>query len=369
MNGFPLQFYPGRYNTNYGHIISEINGQENKNDLMAILSNNSNCTADDSVYWIYEIFGQCVLSNLEMLGFVLGMSSIACWMMSTIPQMVLNCRIGSADKSLSIYFLVFWLAGDTCNMFGCILASQLPIQIITGCYYILMDLVMIMQYWYLKKINQSSNREARLESQRNRERRDSTDSFLDEIGQEERQRVRNLGDAAPLLVLFVPFINLSTRAAQGPFHRPFDNSPYGDQTGLEGNLLSLFQGNRNQAIGYTLGLVSCIFYMVSRIPQIIMNFKRGTTDGISVHMFLLAILGNSLYGSSVLLARHASVPFWNYFKMHLPWLIGSFGTMSLDSIVICQCLFMKRLRGRRGYREVNGGNSDHTDELILRESD
>jgi len=291
-------------------------------------------------------------SNLEMLGFVFGMSSIACWMMSTIPQMVLNCRNGSADKSLSFYFLIFWLAGDTCNMFGCILASQLPIQIITGCYYILMDLVMIMQYWYLKKLNQSSNREARLENQRNRERRDSTDSFLDEIGQEERerQRVGNLGDAAPLLVLFVPFINLSTRAAaQGPFiHKTYGNSPYVDQPGLEGNFLTLFQGNRNQAIGYTLGLVSCICYMISRIPQIKKNLQRGTTEGVSAPMFILAILGNFLYGTSVLLARHESVPFWNYFKMHLPWLIGSFGTMSLDFVIICQIMFMKRSRGRRG---------------------
>ena len=108
MNALPVQyFYPGHYSSynpytnNYGPSKFS-QEEETTNDIMAI-TRTANCTADSSVYWIYEIFGQCVLSNVEMFGFVCGMLSIACWMMSTIPQLVINCRVGSADKALSFY--------------------------------------------------------------------------------------------------------------------------------------------------------------------------------------------------------------------------------------------------------------------------
>ena len=93
------------------------------------LSKNSNCSADKSAIWIWNTFGQCVLSNVEMFGFYLGMISILCWMVSTIPQLIMNYKSGKVDQSLSVWFLIFWLAGDTCNMVGCILSKQLPMQI------------------------------------------------------------------------------------------------------------------------------------------------------------------------------------------------------------------------------------------------
>ena len=79
----------------------------------------SNCTAEKSVLWIYDIFGQCILSNLEMVGFFFGLLSIVCWMCSTIPQLVLNCRSGNADKALSFYFL--GLARKICSLLGTLL--------------------------------------------------------------------------------------------------------------------------------------------------------------------------------------------------------------------------------------------------------
>jgi len=303
----------------------------------------SNCTAEKSVLWIYDIFGQCILSNLEMVGFFFGLLSIVCWMCSTIPQLVLNCRSGNADKALSFYFLLFWLSGDTCNMIGCILASQLPIQIITGVYYIIMDLIMIIQYLYLCKVNKDSRNNRR---QRNGlSRSESTDSFLD-------------NDSVPILMMFVPFINLSTSKLGSYFGIPE----------FQASELDSAHEDRNAAIGYSLGIISCIFYMISRFPQITRNFKRGSTNGVSVSMFMLAICGNFLYGTSVLMSKHPDVDFAAYLKMHLPWLIGSYGTMFLDLTIVGQCLYFGNGRLGRGgeYRSVDVQDNDET---ILRETE
>lgn len=343
---------------NLQHNFYVPNPQDLTKSIISINNFNKNCTAEKSVYWIYEIFGQCVLSNLEMIGFYFGLLSIACWMCSTIPQLVLNCKSGNADKALSFYFLFFWLAGDTCNMVGCILASQLPIQIITGCYYILMDMIMIIQYLYLSKSRASRNsRRSRPGS--SRERRDSTDSFLD-------------NDSVPILMMFVPFINLSSSKLSDFWAFAAAGADSEDPNSSNGPLTTVEQAerafqNKNAAIGYSLGIISCIFYMVSRFPQITRNFKRGSTAGVSISMFLLAIAGNFMYGTSVLMSRHADVPFSDYLKLHLPWLVGSYGTMALDLTIVCQCLYLKNpSHNRLGYREVDDEDNDET---ILRESE
>ena len=86
-----------------------------------------------------------------MLGFYLGLISIVCWLFCTVPQLIMNCKSGSVDAALSFYFLIFWLAGDSCNLVGAILAKQLPLQIFTGIYYVTIDLVMIIQFLILSE--------------------------------------------------------------------------------------------------------------------------------------------------------------------------------------------------------------------------
>lgn len=365
-------YFPQYYFNDYGDNSVKMGGSDDvKVGYDNLFLASTNCTADKSVMWIYNIFGQCILSNIEIFGFYLGLLSIICWMSSTIPQLVLNCRTGNADKALSFYFLLFWLAGDTCNMVGCVLASQLPIQIITGIYYIIMDLIMIIQYLYLCKMKNPRNRNRSRDQQRNRERRDSTDSFLD-------QGIVNDNDNLPILMMFVPFINLGYYDANNPFsfsdiwsqesYQPNNFTSTNDIDYL--NSSEMILRNKNAAIGYALGIISCICYMISRLPQITRNFKRGSTQGVSISMFLLAICGNFLYGTSVLMSKHADVPFSQYFKLHLPWLIGSYGTMALDTIIVCQCLYLNNKRNGRGggYRVIDGGSEDN-DESILRDSE
>jgi len=58
-------------------------------------------------------------------------------------------------------------------------------------------------------------------------------------------------------------------------------------------------GDAAQTAGYVVGLMSTVFYLGSRLPQIIMNFKRGKTDGVHPITFLLAVVANFAYAFSV----------------------------------------------------------------------
>ena len=68
--------------------------------------------------------------------------------------------------------------------------------------------------------------------------------------------------------------------------------------------------------------VSYPYYML----YFILQYKRQSTDGLSVLMFILAVFGNLTYGLSILVRQLDA----SYVLKHLPWLIGSLGVIFLD---------------------------------------
>merc|ERR1711966_633394 len=55
------------------------------------------------------------------------------------------------------------------------------------------------------------------------------------------------------------------------------------------------------SVGYGFGIFSGLFYVGSRIPQIVKNFKRKRTEGLSMMLFVQAVLGNLTYSLAVLM--------------------------------------------------------------------
>ena len=90
--------------------------------------------------------------------------------------------------------------------------------------------------------------------------------------------------------------------------------------------------------GYAIGCVGMALYLGGRLPQIWRNWKRKTTKGLSASMFLMAIGGNGCYAAGILLEGLND----HFVVEHLPWLIGSLGTMVLDSIIFFQFVHYRR---------------------------
>ncbi|KFP22321.1 Lysosomal amino acid transporter 1, partial [Egretta garzetta] len=218
--------------------------------------------------WVMDVFNECAQDGRDMASIVLGLVSIFCFAAASFPQFYQACKTGVMDQALSIYFLLGWLGGDLLNLIGSFLADQLPLQVYTAVYYVLADLVMLSLYCYYKAKNRGGGFTALI---------NAAFVFL------------SLGTVST-----VSFLGRGAASVQDPvtFKGRSLLSAHMDEPGLK-------PFTRSEIIGFTIGSVSSVLYLCSRIPQIYTNYKRKSTIGVSYSLFALVMLGNLLYGLSL----------------------------------------------------------------------
>ncbi|KAI5095314.1 lysosomal amino acid transporter 1-like [Silurus meridionalis] len=265
--------------------------------------------------WIWSNLGECTQDARDMSSVVLGLLSIACFIVSSFPQYYSSCKKGNMDSALSIWFLLLWLGGDTCNLAGSFLADQLPLQKYTAVYYVLADLLMISMYSYYKMNSM------RLENA--------------------NRRVLHVAGVLCALGVFSSLSQFSFSSAHKYTASGFKGRTLLAVEQLHANSIEPF--STREIIGFTFGSISSLLYLSSRVPQIATNFLRKSTEGVSFFLFALVILGNVTYGLSVLMKRpERGQAESSYIVHHLPWLIGSLGTLSLDLVISVQFMIYRK---------------------------
>ncbi|XP_006866466.1 PREDICTED: lysosomal amino acid transporter 1 homolog [Chrysochloris asiatica] len=267
-------------------------------------SGNFSSCPNGSRQWIWDVFKECAQDSWDEASVGLGLISIFCFAGSTFPQYIKACKAGNMDQALSLWFLLGWLGGDSCNLIGSFLADQLPLQTYTAVYYVLADLLMLTLYFHYKYKNRT---------------------FLSSA-------------SINVVLLLVVGTAFSTPLLSRPDPAATQREVF---TGRK--LLSMEPGNKpftqKEIIGFVIGSISSVLYLLSRLPQIRTNFLRKSTQGISYSLFALVMLGNTLYGLSVLLKNpDVGQSEGSYLLHHLPWLVGSLGVLLLDSIISVQFL-------------------------------
>ncbi|XP_060914536.1 lysosomal amino acid transporter 1 homolog [Labrus mixtus] len=260
--------------------------------------------------WVWEGLRECARDGRDMASVFAGLVSILCFMVSSLPQYINSCKTGNMDSAISIWFLVLWLGGDSCNLVGSFLADQLPLQTYTAIYYVGADLVMLAMYIYYKMRNKTND--------------SSTITYV--VG------------VACILGFTTSLVTLPGLGSQ----QELISSGFRSRT-----LLSAIDNIKpftpKEIIGFSIGSVSSVLYLFSRLPQMHTNYKRKSTEGVSYFLFALVILGNTLYGLSVLLKNpddgHGER---SYLVHHLPWLVGSLGTLFLDIMISVQFLIYRK---------------------------
>ena len=85
----------------------------------------------------------------------------------------------------------------------------------------------------------------------------------------------------------------------------------------------------SQVIALALGYSSAVCFVGARIPQIRLNHRNKSCEGLAIGLFIFGVLGNVTYCLSVLC--HSLDP--KYLFEMAPWLLGSAGTFIFDGIV------------------------------------
>jgi len=286
------KYYP--LSSGYGDLLGEFDA-----------SNATECIGGN--VWILTHFGQCVSDGAQWASFVLGFIALLIWFLPTWPQIYQNYKQGSVEEALSPIFLFLWFTGDSLNLAGAVLTKQLPVQIYVSIYFIGQDCIVLGQYLYYKAKNRWRVR-----------------------------LLRDLGESGPRVTTLNGLLLGGVFLFSGSMF--YSNSFFGQSPEIEVHrsrtlLAPIFNGATDE-VGFTCGTVSAISYLCGRIPQLIKNYKRQSTEGVSMAMYTLICLGNTFYGASVLLGLDGDP--LTYYMRHLPWLVGSLGCLFLDSIVYVQ---------------------------------
>jgi uncharacterized protein with PQ loop repeat len=348
---------------------------------MSETTSSNSCECDSNAYTglVRDIFRVCAYSPIEYVGFLSGLCSIAFWIVCQCPQIVQNYHLKTSE-GLSVYFLLLWAFGDSCNLIACVLtADQTPVQMYTAVYFLMSDTVLISQFvLYRKRQRQREERQMR------RRRRLSINEL---IIREEEESPEDANENAVISATMARIDeNISTTRSYEEESRNDINTPSTPKhkskkhkkkkkpvspstyvTGFLGAGVSVYSirslsgsdamrslsgatrslqsatGCLNQAVsaaaearvtsGRFIGYASATSYLGGRVFQIMKNRKRKSCEGVSALMFFFAISANVTYGMSIIFMKNFR---WVEIVDSLSFLLGSLGTCVLDLYILKQ---------------------------------
>ncbi|KAJ4844875.1 hypothetical protein Tsubulata_004370 [Turnera subulata] len=370
------------------------------------------------VPWVEKYFKDCLCNLRDDLSFGFGLISLVCWGVAEIPQIITNFRTKSSH-GVSLTFLLTWIAGDIFNLVGCLLEpATLPTQYYTALVsailvklYTISTVILVFQglyydhiyrFWKRRQIKdcQQVDDDARKPLKPNSDnsgvpipratpkatpRREiyytsarslassGTPPFRSYLAGAARSGPSALGldhdsssdDEAPPVA--------SPKSVSQP--RPIPRSVAGYGTFLATSLSLPFQSKavKEAYIGFTgrrllneggmehsvsgqwLGWLMAAIYMGGRIPQIWLNIKRGSVEGLNPFMFVFALVANLTYVLSIVVRTTE----WDSLKANLPWLLDAAVCVLLDLFIILQYIYYKYLRKKT--RRHGGDYGDYTE--------
>ncbi|KAI9897169.1 hypothetical protein N3K66_008191 [Trichothecium roseum] len=301
--------------------------------------------------------------DIEAISGICGSVSIACWVVVFSPQIIQNFQRSSAD-ALSVQFIIVWLLGDVFNILGAVLQGVLPTMIILAFYYTIADVVLLLQCFYYRGFtwrddpvpatpkpnnNGEPNERTQLLSQQNhhqtigRERRESDWSGLSPAVPHIPEATPPAVPTAIQTIAWNTIVILMVVAAGVVGWFLGQKATTGKERPAQGNEGPL----EFSVLGQFFGWLCAVSYIASRLPQLILNYRRKTTDGLSMLFFLFACLGNLTYVLSIFAYEphcrddrcekgEAAAIYGRYMLVNLSWLAGALVTLFLDLGVFIQ---------------------------------
>ncbi|KAH9834275.1 PQ loop repeat protein [Teratosphaeria destructans] len=301
---------------------------------------------NDFLLHFSSAFHTCIPTPLAFTSNLLGTISILAWLCAQLPQIWKNYRY-SSTSGLSIFFLVEWCLGDISNLLGALFTHQASWQVAIGGYYVFVDLCLVAQWLWYEKLRHGKMVRRVFGEPRDGSGPDggtdgmyidgmptsqtpSTEGENDSDGNAKHSRpqvifrsptfARKKTDAekaspspsgttihrvgpssspmpspSPRTILLIACLIAMTHATPTPLTSPPSSSlPPTTTTSPSPS------PTRLELTGTILSWTSTALYLGSRLPQLLKNFHRKSTAGLSPHLFLAAFLGNLFYSAALL---------------------------------------------------------------------
>ncbi|KAJ8770661.1 hypothetical protein K2173_021308 [Erythroxylum novogranatense] len=355
------------------------------------------------VQWVEKYFKDCLCNRKDEFSFAFGLIGLVSWGVAEVPQIFTNFR-NKSSHGVSLTFLLTWVAGDIFNLVGCLLEpSTLPTQYYTALLYTASTVVLVMQGFYYDhicrwwKCGQNPNHPQEKNEKEPLKPKSSSDSGIPIPAPKATPRrefyytsARSLaGSDTP------PFRTYLRAARSGPSAMELENESssedeeayavdksvnqprpiprsagYGTFLITSLNLplqtkgLTVAISNRkllneggmeHNVYGQWLGWLMAAIYMGGRIPQIWLNIKRGSVEGLNPLMFMFALVANLTYVLSILVRTTE----WDKIKANVPWLLDAAVCVALDLLIILQYIYYRHIRVKR--KSSRGQHVDYMD--------
>lgn len=269
-----------------------------------------------------------------------GVASFALSFVSLFPQIIETYK----DKTvagLSPLFLLAWVCGDLTSLVGAILTNQLAFQIVLALYFLLNDCFVCGQYYYYGILHDNQLATVGHESKR---------SVQEDPNEQVRLNTRVPSSWQRFLSIFwiVGISNALPISQQDPSTPP-------PSTPLP---------SPESPLGTALSWAGASFYVGARVPQLIKNYKRKSTDGISPILFATTLLCNLTYNFNIftscafLESQDKAAFIWNA----APFIVGSAGTVAFDLLYFYQhyVLYADDSHYREASARGTVGTGDHS---------
>ncbi|CAA7035807.1 unnamed protein product [Microthlaspi erraticum] len=370
------------------------------------------------VRWVEKYFNDCLCNVNDDVSFALGMASLICWAVAEIPQIITNFRTKSSH-GVSLSFLLAWVAGDIFNLTGCLLEpATLPTQFYTALLYTVSTLLLVIQtiyYDYIYRLCTHGRTNICQKEEEDEEKRPlkppktmgSAISIPGESYKASPKKEFYYTSARSLAGSGTPPLRTSyfRVAKSGPSAMTIDSGSSSDEdetmstlpvvtsktitqprpiprqasfgTFLAASVSLPLQAKslvekythassrrllnerrvEHSALGQWLGWLMAAIYMGGRIPQIWLNIKRGSVEGLNPLMFIFALVANATYVGSILVRTTE----WENIKPNLPWLLDAIVCVALDLFIILQYIYYKYCRTKSLKREEEEEEDGHGD--------
>ncbi|XP_071998742.1 transmembrane protein 44 isoform X1 [Engystomops pustulosus] len=265
----------------------------------------------DPGLWNLDYLITCFAEKKICVSFGLWLLSCLFWFTSFSLHFFLRCK-RKARYEESVFWSIYGFFGSMCNTIGALLSKQLTIQIITGAYMALSDIINFVLTLF-PACNSRNRVGLRHRSSRRRHKR----HFLSALS----------------LVLFIR-LGYCYSLEENYFPAPELHS-----TGRRRLLGTMLQENTD-VVGFTLGIVAVLVSWTVRVPIITRLCKGLTFPVIRVWAVLFSALASLMYAAAIISHDRSQ----EYFVRAIPWFLISLGAAALDVALLLLSCIMKNKR-------------------------